>query len=172
MIKHVGPGNLILANMTEATIASAPAHIREGAICTQETALKYASGPSKVLLLDPSAAEELAPEDASNFDYLLFGGILGDDPPRDRTKELRVQGFAGRHLGSHQMTTDTAVIVSKRVVDGARLTELRYVDRPEIVLSRHERVQMPFRYLVEDGQTVLPAGFVDLLRRTNNDALF
>jgi ribosome biogenesis SPOUT family RNA methylase Rps3 len=34
---------------------------------------------SKVLLLDPEAKEELVPDDAKQFDYLLFGGILGKE---------------------------------------------------------------------------------------------
>jgi ribosome biogenesis SPOUT family RNA methylase Rps3 len=42
---------------------------------------------------------------------------LGDDPPRDRTAELRALGFPTRHLGSVQMTTDTALGVTKRVVE-------------------------------------------------------
>ncbi len=41
---------------------------------------------------------------------------LGDDPPRDRTAELRALGFPTRHLGSVQMTTDTALGVTKRIV--------------------------------------------------------
>lgn len=36
----------------------------------------------------------------------------GDDPPRDRTKELRVLGFPSRRLGPVQMTTDTALGVN------------------------------------------------------------
>ena len=40
----------------------------------------------------------------------------GDHPPRDRTGELRVLGFATRHLGPVQMTTDTALGVTKLVV--------------------------------------------------------
>lgn len=47
---------------------------------------------------------------------LQFLQSLGDDPPRDRTSELRVLGFPGRHLGSVQMTTDTALGVTKLVV--------------------------------------------------------
>jgi len=61
----------------------------------------------------------------------------GDDPPRgkqkasfinyleksnlteaDRTKELRVKGFEGRRLGPVQMTTDTAVRVTRMVAEG------------------------------------------------------
>ena len=72
---------------------------------------------SKVCLLDPKAPKVLAPEDADAFDCFLYGGILGDDPPRDRTGELRKLGFEGRHLGPKQMTTDTAVAVTKMVVE-------------------------------------------------------
>ena len=42
--------------------------------------------------------------------------VVGDDPPRDRTGELRVLGFPTRHLGPVQMTTDTALGVTKMVV--------------------------------------------------------
>lgn len=47
----------------------------------------------------------------------LMMALVGDDPPRDRTSELRALGFPNRHLGSIQMTTDTAVGVTKLVVD-------------------------------------------------------
>jgi ribosome biogenesis SPOUT family RNA methylase Rps3 len=67
---------------------------------------------SRICLLDPRAEKAISPEDADLFDGFLFGGILGDDPPRDRTKELRKLGYEGRHLGSVQMTTDTACYVS------------------------------------------------------------
>lgn len=65
----------------------------------------------RLCLLDPRAEKVISPEDAELFDGFLFGGILGDDPPRDRTKELRKLGYEGRHLGSVQMTTDTACYV-------------------------------------------------------------
>lgn len=72
---------------------------------------------SRVCLLDPRAPAELSPADADLFDVFLYGGILGDDPPRDRTGELRKLGFQGRHLGEKQMTTDTAVGVTKMVIE-------------------------------------------------------
>lgn len=43
--------------------------------------------------------------------------IQGDDPPRDRTGELRQLGFPNRELGPVQMTTDTALGVTKLVVE-------------------------------------------------------
>jgi ribosome biogenesis SPOUT family RNA methylase Rps3 len=51
------------------------------------------------------------------IEYSRGALIVGDDPPRDRTGELRKLGFEGRHLKEVQMTTDTAVGVSKRVVE-------------------------------------------------------
>ena len=37
----------------------------------------YAHDKSRVCLLDPAAAKDLAPEDGETFDVFLFGGILG-----------------------------------------------------------------------------------------------
>jgi ribosome biogenesis SPOUT family RNA methylase Rps3 len=37
----------------------------------------YAADKSRVCLLDPAAAKDLAPEDGDSFDVFLFGGILG-----------------------------------------------------------------------------------------------
>lgn len=38
----------------------------------------YAGQKSRVCLLDPAAAKDLAPEDGETFDAFLFGGILGE----------------------------------------------------------------------------------------------
>lgn len=52
----------------------------------------------------------------------------GDDPPRDRTSELRALGFPTRHLGPVQMTTDTALGVTKLVVnDRIPLSKIPYI---------------------------------------------
>lgn len=70
----------------------------------------------RVCLLDPRGEKDISPEDGDLFDVFVFGGILGDDPPRDRTAELRVKGYAGRRLGKEQLTTDTAARVTRIVV--------------------------------------------------------
>jgi ribosome biogenesis SPOUT family RNA methylase Rps3 len=127
----------------------------------------------KVLLLDPASQVELSPQDASQFKFLLFGGILGDDPPRDRTKELRKFGFQSRHLGPIQMTTDTAVLVAQQVLEHQKpLESLNFVDKPEIKLGKKESVQLPFRYLVnDDGAPTLPDGLLALIRKSNELSL-
>ncbi|KAJ3800974.1 SAM-dependent RNA methyltransferase [Lentinula aff. detonsa] len=132
----------------------------------------------KVCLLDPKAEKELSPEDGDGrFEWFLFGGILGDDPPRDRTAELRVLGFPSRHLGPTQMTTDTALGVTKRVVqDKVPLDKIPYIDHPTIKFNAKESVEMPFRllkfgivsnrqseYIAENGEPLLPPGMRELL---------
>ncbi|KAI0318209.1 DUF431-domain-containing protein [Amylostereum chailletii] len=124
-----------------------------------------------VCLLDPKAEAELAPEDGERFSWFLFGGILGDDPPRDRTSELRVLGFPTRHLGPIQMTTDTALGVTKTVVhDRVRLSDIPYVDHPTIAFNAKESVEMPFRYIVENNEPRLPHGMKEHLYEDLNQS--
>jgi len=140
-------------------------------VCTSDSILELMKrlGVSReaVCLLDPKAEQELSPADGARFEWFLFGGILGDDPPRDRTAELRVCGFPSRHLGPIQMTTDTALAVTKRIVqDGKTLDQLPWSVRPELVFSPKERVEMPFRYLASpDGQPIMPDGMRELIRK-------
>ncbi|KAL1840975.1 hypothetical protein VTJ49DRAFT_7581 [Mycothermus thermophilus] len=133
----------------------------------------YAADKSRVCLLDPAAAKDLSPEDGDKFDAFLFGGILGDDPPRDRTSELRKKGFEGRRLGPVQMTTDTAVRVTRMVVQGKTpLNEIPYVDFPELKFNEHESTEMPFRYVKDDdGKPIMPEGMVELIRKDADKAI-
>ncbi|KAI4233593.1 MAG: hypothetical protein LQ352_008241 [Teloschistes flavicans] len=130
----------------------------------------YRDRKDRVCLLDPAAKDELNPTDADVFDVFLFGGILGDDPPRDRTSELRKKGFMGRRLGPIQMTTDTAVRVTRMVIQGKTpLNQIPYVDHPEIRIDEHESTQMPFRYVKDtQGKPLMPEGMVDLIKEDSD----
>lgn len=126
----------------------------------------FADKKDKVCLLDPAAKQELEPTDGQCFQVFLFGGILGDDPPRDRTSELRKKGFNGRRLGPIQMTTDTAVRVTRKVLlEGKKLEEISYVDFPELKLDEHESTEMPFRYVADkEGKPIMPEGMIELIK--------
>ncbi len=119
----------------------------------------------KACILDPSAKKALTPEIAKQFGNFIFGGILGDNPQRFRTKrelssKLNLPAF---NLGPKQMSTDTAVIVCKKIVDGKNLSELEFVE--EYVISEGEGLErlLPYRYLVEAGKTVFTPGLKKLL---------
>ncbi|ORX48026.1 DUF431-domain-containing protein [Hesseltinella vesiculosa] len=117
MLSNVGPDHLWFSCLSEKCLETMPEELKQAHCHSNDVMNLPGVDPSKVCLLDPSAEKELSPEDAETFDYFLFGGILGDDPPRDRTGELRKLGFAGRRLGPVQMTTDTALNVTRRVVE-------------------------------------------------------
>jgi ribosome biogenesis SPOUT family RNA methylase Rps3 len=194
----------IFSNLTPALTVSLKQHLQtfDGAECLSESIEALVSkgrfDPTRICLLDPKAEEPLAPADRDAFDVFLFGGILGDDPPRDRTAELRKLGFPSRHLGrcvregcipilaqghrSVQMTTDTAVTCTQRVIatqsesksaswgriltDSASLDQLDYIDHPTIQFNIHESTQMPFRYLTEMNnkeRPLMPDGMRELL---------
>lgn len=50
------------------------------------------------------------------YEVQAVGAINTDISDLDRTSELRKKGYIGRRLGPKQMTTDTAVRVTRMVV--------------------------------------------------------
>lgn len=180
ILNEVGQQNFYLSSIPEnVTEGDLPKDLVEKHIqwthtdITNFSELDPSFDPKRVCLLDPQATEELAPEDATKFDYFLFGGILGDHPPRDRTGELRKYGFPGRHLDKVQMTTDTAVRVSQIVLkDQKKLSEIDYVDYPELKFSKFESTEMPFRYVKDkNGNPIMPEGMFDLIKEDTKKSL-
>ncbi|MEK6849542.1 MAG: SAM-dependent methyltransferase [Nanoarchaeota archaeon] len=112
-------------------------------------------------ILDANAPETLTTVDASKFTHFIFGGVLGDDPPQGRTQKLAREMPTAmlRNLGPIQMTTDTAVIVAWRILHGEKLSNIPFVDEPEIPKTDEESIILPFRYIAEKGKPVFPAGF-------------
>ncbi|KAL1920272.1 uncharacterized protein VTP21DRAFT_1418 [Calcarisporiella thermophila] len=181
MLQNIGGEHLWFTHLTPTTLASAPERLR-GAQLRTEDVLSLGIDMKKICLLDPAAEKALSPEDGEKFEYFLFGGILGDHPPRDRTAELRKLGFEGRHLGSIQMSTDTAVNVTKRVIeDKIPLDKIPYIDSPEVWFSRRESVVLPFRYIAVPADSkwqkthkdakempLLPEGMFELLKKDSD----
>jgi ribosome biogenesis SPOUT family RNA methylase Rps3 len=63
------PANLVLPE----SLKTAPGLTAE----RESVEVLYADKKSRVCLLDPSASNELGPEDSEIFEVFLFGGILG-----------------------------------------------------------------------------------------------
>ncbi|KAI1200818.1 SAM-dependent RNA methyltransferase [Nemania serpens] len=165
-------GTFVLSSVPAALAADLPATLAgEPAFRAETRGVEelYPGGEqrARVCLLDPRADRDISPDDKALFDVFLFGGILGDDPPRDRTGELRVKGFEGRRLGPVQMTTDTAVRVTRMVIEEQfTLNMVPYVDHPDLKINEHESTEMPFRYVKgDDGKPVMPEGMMDLIKK-------
>jgi len=110
---------------------------------------------SKICVLDPEADKLLVTGDSRVYDYFLFGGILGDYPPKKRTKkELTkfISGSGERHIGKEQMSTDNAVYTVKEILDGKKFEELKFKDKISIHLDKFEFVDLPYRYNLVNGK--------------------
>ncbi len=118
-------------------------------------------------ILDPEAKQTLTPKIAKKFDYFIFGGILGDHPPKERTKDelTKYLPYPSFNLGSAQMSTDTAVIVTKMIFDGKKLSELKFQDGIEIKISAYEEIHLPYKYLIKNSKPLLAPGIVNMLRK-------
>jgi len=122
-------------------------------------------GLEKICILDPSAKKVLTPREAKKFSYFVFGGILGDYPPRQRTKqELKLKGER-RNIGKEQFPTDNAVYVVKKIASGTPLNKLKFQDCLTIPIKEGEEVELPFRYVLAKGKPLISKNIVSMLRR-------
>eukprot|EP00667_Euglena_gracilis_P021094 EG_transcript_23003 len=168
ILTEVPPAALCFTNVTaEADVAKLQplgSEVRPGSLRDS------VEGFGRLCVLDPKAAQVLQPEDAELFDTMVFGGILGNHPMDGRTeRELssHLPAAQRRHLGDVQMTTDTAVLVTHRILQQQTpFSQLQFVDFPEIPMGGCEVTEMPFRYLVDKaGNPRLPEGMIDLWKQ-------
>eukprot|EP01135_Chromosphaera_perkinsii_P002812 Nk52_evm2s228 gene=Nk52_evmTU2s228 len=159
----VGKDNLIITNIRKEDAALlGPGFTTYESKCHEIPGINV----SKVCLLEEISDAELCSTDASEFEYYLFGGILGDDPPKDISRALRDVGYPRRHLGDVQMTTDTAVLTTVMVIEEKKkLQNIVYSDFPDIKTGPKDSTQLPFRYIVKNGTPILSPGLVDVLKK-------
>lgn len=115
-------------------------------------------------LLDPNAKTTLKPTD--KFETFVFGGILGDEPPKARTEQLvhKLPKMPRRNLGKKQMSTDAAVLVTKTISSGTSFSKIKFKDTIEININSYEAVVLPYRYVLKNGKPILAPGLVKLLK--------
>ena len=124
-----------------------------------------------VCILSQYSEKTLATNDKNKFKYLTFGGILGDSPARKRTDRIIHQlkkqkiKFETRNLGKKQMPTDTAVYVAKKILEGKKLSNFKFVDELEIEINEGESITLPFRYVVDNKKLVINEKLVKYLRK-------
>ena len=118
-------------------------------------------------ILDPDAKKTLTPKEAEEFDYFIFGGILGDWPPKKRTKQLLSSylNCEKRNIGKKQMSTDTAVFVVKSIKEGTSLQRINFKQGIEITTGKNESVRMPYQYALIDGKQLISEELVNYLKR-------
>ena len=157
----IGKKDFIITNVPKNSIKK----VSTFAITHQESVFKLDFG--RCCILDPNAKETLNPEDAKKFDCLIFGGILGDNPPQARTKEFlsKRSSFPTRNLGKVQMPTNVAVIVAKMIIDGKKFEKLEFIDNFELKIGKKLSMQLPYRYVAKNGKPLLPKYLIDFIKK-------
>ncbi len=109
----------------------------------------------KACILDPSASKTIIPKEAKQFNYFIFGGILGDYPARKRTKKeltINLKDIEKRNIGKKQLSTDNAVYVVKEIIKGRNLKSIKMKNKIEIKINKIESIILPYRYPLINGK--------------------
>jgi ribosome biogenesis SPOUT family RNA methylase Rps3 len=121
-----------------------------------------------VCVLDPGAKKTLTTKDSSRFRYFVFGGILGDYPPKKRTKKELTNFFGGvetRNIGKRQFSTDNAVFVVNEILKGKKLSNLEFQDKLEIKTGKFLSVELPYYYPIVKGKPRISEELVSYLKK-------
>jgi len=119
-------------------------------------------------ILDPEAKRTLNPKEAKKFRYFIFGGILGDYPPKKRTKKELTQFIRNpktRNIGKQQMSTDNAVCTVKQIVSGKDLKDLKFKNKIEIRINKIESIILPYKYNLIKEKPLISQDLVAFLKR-------
>ncbi len=153
--KIVGKENLIFTNTQEKKLE------KLGTVKNQSvTKLNL----KNACLLDPSAKETLKPSD--KFDYLIFGGILGDYPRKKRTASLNKKlKIPTRNISHKQMSTDNAVLTCFMITNGTPFKKIKFKDQLKIQIKKGEEVVLPYRYVLVNGEPFISQKIIDYLKK-------
>lgn len=118
-------------------------------------------------ILDPEAKETLSPKDKNKFIFFIFGGILGDYPPRKRTQvELTkfIKNVEIRNIGKEQFSTDNAVFVTQEILKGKELKNMKFQNTLEIKIDKIQSTILPFKYPLINGKPRISKELVKFIK--------
>ena len=121
-----------------------------------------------IILLDPLARKALAPADFGAESVILIGGILGNDPPIGRTRELLANNFPDakiRNIAKHQFSIDGAAYVAKQVSLGKPLEKVPIKVGLELNLSRGYSNFLPYAFPLVKGKPMISRELIEYLKR-------
>ena len=118
-------------------------------------------------ILNSYSKETLTTKKSNQFQYFIFGGILGDNPPKKRTSELinsfkKIKTF---NIGKKQIPTDNAVYVVSRIIKGESLKKIKFQDGIEIKINKIESTILPYRYALIENKPLLSRELIKYLKK-------
>lgn len=123
---------------------------------------------SRVCVLDPEASQTLESSDKDNFDYFVFGGILGDYPPKKRTKKELTKFLpqaATRNIGKKQLSTDNAVYVAHEILSGKKFTDIPFQNKITVTINDVESIDLPYYYPLINGKPRISPKLITYLKK-------
>ncbi|MBS3168084.1 hypothetical protein J4216_03110 [Candidatus Woesearchaeota archaeon] len=162
--KIVGKNNLIFTNIKSKKDKEILKNLGE---VKEESVIKLKL--KNACLLDPKAPKSLNPTD--KFDYFIFGGILGDYPEQGRTEKYltsKLKNIELRNLKEFQMSTDTAVLTTYKIVkEKTPIEKINFIDKPIIKLKNgkfQEEIELPYRYILRNNKAIISKKLITYLK--------
>lgn len=124
-----------------------------------------------VIVLDPQAEKELKRAELVRADAVIIGGIMGDHPPRGRTREFLTSKFReelSRNLGRKQLTIAGTAYVLWRMLRGAELRDIAIKEGLTIEVNLGRAVltiELPYAFPYDRGKPVIPEDYIDVVAR-------
>ena len=122
----------------------------------------------ELVVLDPRARKKLYPVDLRGKRAVVIGGILGEEPPLGRTRELLTKSLpraSARNIGKFQFAIDGAAYMAKQVSKGMPLEQVPIQHGLEVRIGRGHSVLLPYAYPLVDGKPLISRGLVAYLKR-------
>ncbi|MCX6707790.1 MAG: SAM-dependent methyltransferase [Candidatus Woesearchaeota archaeon] len=155
----VGKKNIIFTNLNKTQSEK----LKSFGEVTKQRAEKVCLG--RVCVLDPLAEKILTPQEAKEFDYLVFGGLLGDFEIDAKTKKLITFKAERRNLGKKEMPTDTAVLCVKMIADRIPFDKIKFQDGLDVDITDEESISLDYRYIILNGKPSISDDLVKYLKK-------
>mgnify|MGYP000265221396 CR=1 FL=1 len=128
---------------------------------------------SRLIVLDPDAYEPLKTTDFTGDTIVLIGGIMGDFPPKHRTRleissKIKNENFKEvifRNLGSGQFPIDMAGLVALMVFNGTELEKIDIIYGLEIEVGKNNSIYLPYAYPLIEGKPAISEEEIEYLKK-------
>lgn len=122
---------------------------------------------NNICILDPEAKETLSPSNSKKYEFFIFGGILGDYPPKKRTKDELTNFMGGTkafNIGKDQMSTDNAIYTVKQIISGVNLNDLKFQNSVDIKIDKILSTQLPYKYNIVNGKPLISSKLIKFIK--------
>lgn len=156
-----GKEHILFTNIPERYIKIMSRYGRVSEKSIVELVLRGNINPEEIVILDPSAPLSLTYSDLASAKYIVIGGILGDHPPRGRTRlhitSKMPQNVRARNIGNGQYSIDGAIYYVQYLWQNKSANGFKFVDGITIeTLSGY--IYLPFRYPLINNKPLLADG--------------